>query len=282
MNSLPSEIAAKRDRLLALIAGYGSCAVAYSGGVDSAVVAKAAQLALGDAAIAVTGVSASLAEGELDAAATLAQDIGIRHELLHTDELSNPDYAANAPDRCFHCKTELYTQLAALAVRLGVREIASGTNLDDLGDYRPGLAAATAYGVRQPLADGEFTKADVRALAAAWNLRAADKPASPCLSSRVAYGQSVTPERLQMIDAAEQLIRAQGIAICRVRYLAGDVARVEVPSDSIAAITEPAVQARLAEDFGRLGFSSLTIDPQGFRSGSLNASLPVHQLQRFA
>ena len=170
--------------------------------------AKAAQLALGDAAVAVTGVSASLAEGELDAAAALAQEIGIRHEVLETDELANPAYVANAPDRCFHCKTELYTQLATLAQRLGVKEIASGTNLDDLGDYRPGLAAAAAYGVRQPLADCEFTKADVRALATAWNLRAADKPASPCLSSRVAYGQTVTPERLRMIDAAEQLVRS--------------------------------------------------------------------------
>jgi len=208
MIQLSPTIAAKRERLLALLSSYGSCAVAYSGGVDSAVVAKAARLALGDAAIAVTGVSASLAEGELDAAATLAQEIGIRHELLKTDELSNPAYAVNAPDRCFHCKTELYTQLAALAEQLGVKEIASGTNLDDLGDYRPGLAAATAYGVRQPLAECEFSKTDVRALAAAWDLRAADKPASPCLSSRVAYGEAVTPQRLAMIDASMRMYGA--------------------------------------------------------------------------
>lgn len=282
MTDISPTIAAKRDRLLALLSSYGSCAVAYSGGVDSAVVAKAAQLALGDAAVAVTGISASLAEGELDAAIALAQDIGIRHELLETDELANPAYVANAPDRCFHCKTELYTQLSALAARLGTKEIASGTNLDDLGDYRPGLAAAAAYRVRQPLAECEFNKMEVRALAAAWGLRAADKPASPCLSSRVAYGEAVTPERLRMIDAAERLIRDLDINVCRVRYLPGDVARVEVPYERIAVILEPATQTRVTEEFRRLGFSSMTVDPEGFRSGRMNEALPLHQLQRFA
>lgn len=282
MTDLDPTIAAKCERLLALMGSYGSCAVAYSGGVDSAVVAKAAQLALGSAAIAVTGVSASLAEGELETAAALAQEIGIRHEKLDTDELSNPAYTANAPDRCFHCKTELYTQLAAFAERLGVKEIVSGTNADDLGDYRPGLAAATAYGVRQPLAECDFHKADVRALAAAWGLRAADKPASPCLSSRVAYGQAVTPERLQMIDAAERLIRSCGIEVCRVRYLTGDVARVEVPREEIAVLLEPTTRTRLEDAFRRLGFRSMTVDPEGFRSGRLNETLPLHQIQRFA
>lgn len=282
MTDISPTIAAKRERLLALLSSYGSCAVAYSGGVDSAVVAKAAQLALGDAAVAVTGISASLAEGELDAAIALAQDIGIRHELLDTDELANPAYIANAPDRCFHCKTELYTQLSALAARLGTKEIASGTNLDDLGDYRPGLAAAAAYRVRQPLAECEFNKVEVRALAAAWGLRAADKPASPCLSSRVAYGEAVTPERLRMIDAAERLIRDLDINVCRVRYLPGDVARVEVPYERIAVILEPATQTRVTEEFRRLGFSSMTVDPEGFRSGRMNEALPLHQLQRFA
>lgn len=280
MTPLPPTIAPKRDRLLALMRSYGSCAVAYSGGVDSAVVAKAAQLALGKWAIAVTGISASLAQGELEAAARLAQEIGIRHELLETNEISNAAYIANAPDRCFHCKTELYTQLAALAERLDVKEIVSGTNLDDLGDYRPGLAAAVAYGVRQPLAECEFTKSDVRALAAAWELRAADKPASPCLSSRVEYGVEVTPERLRMIDAAERLVRALGVEVCRVRCLAGDIARVEVPREAIAQLMEPAAHSRLAQEFGRLGFSAMKVDPEGFRSGRLNESLPVYQLQR--
>jgi uncharacterized protein len=279
MAEFSDALAAKRDRLLALLAGYGSCAVAYSGGVDSAVVAKAAHLALGDWAIAVTGVSASLAEGELEQAAEVARQIGIRYERLDTDELANPAYTANAPDRCFHCKTELYTQLSALTKRLGVEVIASGTNADDLGDYRPGLAAAAEHGVRSPLAECGITKAEVRALAAAWNLAVADKPASPCLSSRIAYGQQVTPERLRMIDRAEQIVRSLGISICRVRYYAGDVARIEVPVESIATLSEPATHAMLIREFSRLGFASITIDPAGFRSGSLNEGLAVHAIK---
>lgn len=278
MTQLSDQLAAKRNQLLELLASFGSCAVAYSGGVDSAVVAKAAQLALGDAAIAMTGVSASLADGELEQAAALANLIGIRHRQLDTDELANPAYTANAPDRCFHCKTELYTQLAEVAERFGVAVIASGTNADDLGDYRPGLAAAANHRVRAPLAECGFTKADVRALAAAWNLPVADKPASPCLSSRVAYGQTVTPERLRMIDLAEQIVSSLGIKVCRVRFLAGDVARIEVPTESIAVLTAPATHAMLADELRRLGFRSVTVDPRGFRSGSLNDALAVHQI----
>lgn len=282
MSNLSEELVAKRDRLLATMSSYESCAVAYSGGVDSAVVAQAAQLALGDKAVAVTGVSASLAEGELESAAALAALIGIRHERLATNELASPAYTANAPDRCFHCKTELYTQLTALAARLGVRHVASGTNLDDLGDYRPGLAAAAARGVRQPLADCGITKADVRALAAAWQLPVAEKPASPCLSSRIAYGQTVTPERLRMIDRAEQYIRALGIPVCRVRYRDSDVASVELPHEQLARFHEPATAAALCRELLRFGFREVLIDPAGFRSGSLNESLPVHQIQTVA
>lgn len=278
MDQLTDQLAAKRDRLLELLASFGSCAVAYSGGVDSAVVAKAAQLALADAAIAVTAVSASLADGELEQALVLAKQIGIRHHRLDTNELANASYSANAPDRCFHCKTELYTQLAGLAEQLGVAVIASGTNADDLGDYRPGLAAADNHGVRGPLAECGISKAEVRALASAWNLSAADKPASPCLSSRVAYGQAVTPERLRMIDRAEQIVRSLGIAICRVRYFAGDVASIEVPTELIASISVPATYATLSDEFRRLGFESITVDPRGFRSGSLNEALMVHQI----
>jgi pyridinium-3,5-biscarboxylic acid mononucleotide sulfurtransferase len=279
MASLSSELETKRDKLLALLASYGSCAVAYSGGVDSAVVAKAAQLALGDAAVAVTGVSASLAEGELEQATALAKLIGVRHEHLATDEVANPAYAVNAPDRCFHCKTELYTQLVTLAARFNVQEVASGTNVDDLGDYRPGLAAATAHGIRQPLVDCGIGKSDVRALAAHWQLPVSEKPASPCLSSRVAYGQAVTPERLRMIDRAEQIIRSLGIPICRVRYLAGDVARIEVPRERIAVLEQQETSARIRTEFAKLGVRSVIVDPAGFRSGSLNESLPLHQLR---
>jgi pyridinium-3,5-biscarboxylic acid mononucleotide sulfurtransferase len=279
MSPLSNELAAKRDQLLELMASYGSCAIAYSGGVDSAVVAKAAKLALGDAAIAVTGVSESLAEGELQQAVEVARQIGIQHHRLDTDELANSAYVVNAPDRCFHCKTELYTQLAALAERLGVDTIASGTNADDLGDYRPGLAAAANHRVRAPLAECGITKAEVRALAAAWTLSVADKPASPCLSSRIAYGEAVTPARLRMIDQAERIVRSLGFPVCRVRYLAGDAASIEVPTDSISTLTHPEALALLTDGFRRLGFQSVTVDPRGFRSGSLNETLAVHQIQ---
>jgi pyridinium-3,5-biscarboxylic acid mononucleotide sulfurtransferase len=279
----PSEnLALKRDRMLALVRGYGSCAVAYSGGVDSAVVAKAAQLALGERAVAVTGVSESLAEGELEQAEALAQAIGIRHERIELHELANPAYAANAPDRCFHCKTELYTNLEGLAERLGVAVVVSGTNADDLGDYRPGLLAAAEHGVRSPLAECGITKAEVRELAVEWGLPVADKPASPCLSSRIAYGQEVTPERLRMIDRAEQIVRSLGIRVCRVRYHAGDLARIEVPTEWIGRICEPATRAMLADQLRLLGFKAVAIDLDGFRSGSLNQTIEVHQLQRLA
>src|SRR5215469_3715743 len=237
--TLPDDLASKRDRLLGELAGYESCAVAFSGGVDSAVVAKAAQLALGDRAVAVTGASASLAEGELEAARELARQIGIRHQVIDTQEFANGDYLRNSPDRCFHCKTELYTQLEGLADKLAVRVIANGANLDDQGDYRPGMLAARQHDVRSPLLDCALNKADVRRLAAYWQLPVWDKPASPCLSSRIAYGQAVTPERVAMIDRAEQFLREHGFRELRVRYHGDDLARVEVPLDELSRLAEP-------------------------------------------
>src|SRR5580658_6896750 len=276
---LSQDLTAKRDRLLALLAGYGSCAVAMSAGVDSTVVAQAAQLALGDRAIAVTGTSASLAEGELAAAQDLARRIGIRHHVLATDEFSQPDYRRNQPDRCYHCKTELYTQLEGLAGQLGVRVIVNGANLDDRGDYRPGMTAATEHTVRSPLIECGFTKADVRALAAHWQLPVWDKPASPCLSSRVAYGEEVTPERVAMIDRAEQYLRSLGLREVRVRYHRGDLARLEVPAQEIARLAEPETRAGIVRTLASLGFKYVSLDLEGFRSGSLNQVLPIEQLR---
>ena len=252
--ALPDDLAGKRDRLLAELAGYESCAVAFSGGVDSAVVAKAAQLALGDRAVAVTGTSASLAEGELEAARDLARQIGIRHEVIDTEEFANGDYLRNAPDRCFHCKTELYTQLEGLAEKLGVRVVASGANLDDEGDYRPGMLAARQHDARSPLADCGLNKAEVRRLAAHWQLPVWDKPASPCLSSRIAYGQAVTPERVAMIDRAEQFLREHGFRELRVRYHGDDLARVEVPLDELQRLAEPGLREVVVETLRSLGF----------------------------
>jgi pyridinium-3,5-biscarboxylic acid mononucleotide sulfurtransferase len=264
--------------LVALMSSLGSCAVAYSGGVDSAVVAKAAQLALGAQAVAVTGRSASLAAGELEAASRVAELIGIRHVIVDTDEVGQVAYAANAPDRCFHCKTELYTQLEALAERLGTATIANGANTDDLGDYRPGMRAAANHRVRSPLAECGLDKAAVRQLARAWDLPVWDKPATPCLSSRIAYGEPVTPERLAMIDQAEQFLRGLGLGTLRVRYHKGDLARIEVPTEAIARLTEPETRERLLCELRRLGFSYVTLDLEGFHSGSMNRVLRSSQL----
>ncbi|MGD9721751.1 MAG: ATP-dependent sacrificial sulfur transferase LarE [Pirellulales bacterium] len=270
-----SELDQKRERLLERIRGFGSCAVAFSGGIDSTVVAKAAQLAVGDAAVAVTGTSASLAGGELDEAKSLARIIGIRHEVVATDEFANPDYVRNAPDRCYHCKTELYSQLAGMVERLGVAVVLNGANVDDAGDYRPGTVAAREHRVDSPLAECGFRKADVRALAAQWELPTWDKPASPCLSSRVAYGQEVTPERLAMIDAAELFLRSRGLRELRVRYHAGDMARLEVPLGALSELCRPDVREALVQRFREIGFKYVTLDLEGFRSGSLNALVSI-------
>jgi uncharacterized protein len=279
---LSATVAAKRDQLLDIIAGYGTCAVAFSGGVDSAVVAKAAQLALGDAAVLVTGTSAAVAEGELEAACELAELIGLRHVVVPTEEFANPNYIANSPDRCYHCKSELYAQIGGLADRLGVRVIANGANADDLGDYRPGMRAASEHDVRSPLAECGITKQNVRELAAAWNLPVAEKPATPCLSSRVAYGQEVTPQRLAMIDRAEQFLRSLGFRELRVRYHDGDMARIEVPLGELSKLCQPENRERVVAELLSLGFRFITLDLAGFRSGNLNRLISPAELQRFS
>lgn len=265
----------KRAQLLGWFKPYRSCAVAYSGGVDSAVVAQAAFVALGESAVAVTGNSASLAEGELAEAVAVAKKIGIRHEVIQTQEFGSAEYLRNAPDRCYHCKTELYRQLEDLAARCDVDVIVNGANADDVGDYRPGMRAAKEKQVRSPLLECGLTKQDVRDLAAHWQLPVWDKPASPCLSSRVAYGESVTPERLTMIDKAEQYLRSCGLRLVRVRYHRGDLARVEVPVQDLERLLEPNFRQELTRKLTELGFKFVTVDLQGFRSGSLNSLISL-------
>lgn len=263
-------LADKRDLLLANLAALPSCAVAFSAGVDSTVVAKAAQLALGDRAVAVTGTSPSMAEGELAEARELATIIGIRHVIVETSEFSQPEYLRNAPDRCYHCKTELYTQLDQLLPQLGLAYAANGANADDLGDYRPGLRAANEHHVLSPLAECGLTKAEVRALAREWQLPVWDKPATPCLSSRVAYGEEVTPQRLAMIDQAEQFLRSRGWRTVRVRYHKGDLARLEVPVEALGSLIDDSFRQELIARLREIGFKFIALDLEGFRSGSLN------------
>jgi uncharacterized protein len=274
------ELCAQRDRLLDALRGYGRVAVAFSGGVDSAVVARAAHEALGEKTVAVTSVSDSLASGELEEAQALAKQIGIRHLVIHTEEFADPNYTRNNSDRCYYCKSELYGRLSGLQNSLNVDTIVSGANTDDSGDHRPGMKAAAENGVRHPLQECGLGKSAVRALAKAWGLPTWDKPATPCLSSRIAYGEDVTPERVKMIDAAEGWLRARGLRLLRVRYHKGDVARIEVPVDQLAGLLADGVRAALVTHFRSLGFKYVTLDLEGFRSGSLNDVVPLSSLQR--
>ena len=275
------DLAERRDRLVETLRGYGRVAVAYSGGVDSTVVAQAAHVALGDATVAVTAVSDSLASGELEEAEALAKQIGIRHKIIRTEEFADPNYLRNNPDRCYFCKSELYGRLSGLLGVLNVDVIASGANTDDAGDHRPGMRAAGENGVRHPLQECGLSKDDVRALAKAWGLPTWDKPATPCLSSRIAYGEAVTPERVRMIDQAEQWLREkEGLRVVRVRYHKGDMARVEVPLDDLPKFVEAQLRGELIHAFRGFGFRYVTLDLEGFRSGSLNALIPLQSLQR--
>ena len=271
---------AQRKALIETLRSYGRVAVAYSGGIDSTVVAQAAYEALEDAAIAVTAVSDSLAAGELEEAQELAQKIGIRHRVIRTEEFADPNYRRNDSDRCYFCKSELYGRLSGMLNELGVGVIASGANTDDMGDYRPGLRAASEHGVRHPLQECNLNKADVRALARGWGLPTWDKPATPCLSSRVAYGEDPTPERVRMIDQAEQWLRQRGLRVLRVRYHKGDLARIEVPLDDLPRFVEFQLRGELIAAFRALGFKFVTLDLEGFRSGSMNSVIPLESLLR--
>lgn len=274
-----ADVTTKRERLLETLRALGACVVAFSGGVDSAVVAQAAALALGDRALAVTAVSPSLAAGELEQARDLARRIGIRHQVIATQELSQPQYTRNAPDRCYHCKTELYHQLRHLQRQQQLLEavIVNGANADDLSDYRPGLRAAHEQAVRSPLAECGLTKDEVRRLARAWELSAWDRPATPCLASRIAYGEEVTVERLAMIDRAEQRLRALGLGPLRVRFHSGEVARIEVPAADLSRLLAEDVRLPVVTALRDAGFKFVTLDLLGFRSGSLNVLVPVEQ-----
>ena len=278
MFEVDATLAAKRDRLLEIVRGYGSVAVAFSGGIDSTVVAKAARQALGEAAVAVTAASPSLASGELELAAELARLIGIRHRVIDTQEFGDPNYVRNAPNRCYFCKTELYSELERLLPQLGVAVIANGANTDDTADWRPGMEAASEHRVCSPLIEAGLGKAEVRRLAEHWGLPNWDKPATPCLSSRIAYGLEVTPERVRQIDAAERFLHEQGFRELRVRYPHPDVARIEVPQAELPRLVETQLRLRLIEHFKSLGFKAITLDLEGFRSGSMNALLPVEKL----
>ena len=255
--------------------------VAFSGGIDSTVVAKAAFLALGDQAIAVTADSASVPRAEVEEAKRLAEQIGIAHRIVHTVEFEDPNYLKNDGSRCYHCKSELYGRIETLLPELGNPTVCSGANLDDDGDYRPGLTAAREHAVRHPLQEAGFTKADVRLLAQHWELPTWDKPASPCLSSRLAPGVEVSTERTARVEAAELYLRSLGFRECRVRLHHDELARIEVPLDGVSLLAAPGQREALAARFRELGFRFITLDLEGFRSGNLNVLVSLDKKRLF-
>src|SRR6266852_4140236 len=278
---LSEELRAKQVRLFDLLRSLGRTAVAFSGGIDSTVVACAAHQVLGENAVAVTADSPSVPRAEIADATLLAERIGIRHIIVATDEFADPDYVKNDGARCYFCKSELYTRIEKLLPELGLSVICSGANLDDQGDYRPGLKAAAEHGIRHPLLEAGLTKADVRALAQAWGLPTWDKPASPCLSSRLAPGVEVTTERTARVEAAEAYLHTLGFRECRVRLHEGELARVEVPADGLARFSDPEVRGELVRRLQQLGFKFITLDLEGFRSGSLNSLVSVDNKRLF-
>jgi pyridinium-3,5-biscarboxylic acid mononucleotide sulfurtransferase len=251
--------------------GRHECAVvAFSGGVDSSLVAAVAARVLGARALAVTAVSPAVAAGELAGARRVADAVGIAHETIATNELARNGYRRNGPDRCYFCKSELYDALAVLAARRGFGVLLSGANADDAGDWRPGLRAAAEHGVRHPLLDAGAGKADVRALARQLGVPSADKPATPCLASRIPYGTAVDPETLTRIDRAERAVRALGFPVLRVRHH-GILGRLEIAAEDLdrAFEREQAIIAAIRE----AGYAHAVIDREPFRSGRLNAVL---------
>ena len=275
--ALSTELEPKLAALRASLASLESVLVAYSGGTDSAYLAFVAHQVLGPRMLAVIADSASLPRAELAAALAFAAEHSIPVETLLTHELANPDYQRNDAQRCFHCKDELFTQMEALRAQRGFSQIAYGRNLDDDGDFRPGQRAAAMHHAIAPLADASLRKSEIRALAHAAGLSLADKPASACLSSRIEYGRPVTVEALAQVEAAEAALRALGFTQLRVRHH-GELARIELTRDELPRMLSLEIFDRVSRELRALGFRYITLDLDGFRSGSMNALLPVSEL----
>jgi pyridinium-3,5-biscarboxylic acid mononucleotide sulfurtransferase len=276
---VPAELAAKHSDLQQRLRSLGRSLVAYSGGVDSAYLAWAAHQALGPDMLAIIADSPSLARTQLADAVAFAQEQSIPLKVIPTTELDRSEYARNDASRCFHCKDELFTVMEAFRAQHGFDAIAYGVNLDDQGDFRPGQQAARQHHIAAPLLQAGLTKDDIRALAREAGLRIWDKPASACLSSRIEYGRPVTREALSAVEQGEDALRALGFRQFRVRHH-GDIVRLEIAKDELPRALDPALAAEFTRIFKALGFKFVTLDLEGFRSGSMNALLPPEDLLR--
>jgi uncharacterized protein len=283
---MPSEPTPLSDALIAesrtldaQLRSLGRVLVAYSGGVDSAYLAWATHEALGGNMLAVLADSPSLARSQMQDAVAFAQEQGIPLSIIQTSELDSADYRKNDASRCFHCKDELFTVMEQFRAEHGFDVIAYGVNVDDQGDFRPGQQAARQHGVAAPLLDAGMTKQDIRELAREAGLRVWDKPASACLSSRIEYGREVTPEALLAVEQGEEALRRLGFRQFRVRHH-GDIVRIEIAKDELQRALSPEMAAEFTRTFKALGFAYVTLDLEGFRSGSMNAVLPLEVLQK--
>jgi uncharacterized protein len=267
-------LARKERTLRTILAGFDSLIVAFSGGADSAYLACVAHDVLGDRALCVTADSPSYPRRHRDTALALVSQLGLHHEFIQTHEMDRAEYRANPANRCYFCKQELYTELLRIARERGITAIADGNNADDRGDYRPGREAAREFGVRSPLDEAGLTKAEIRALSQAVGLPTWDLPASACLSSRVPYSSEVTAEKLHAIERAEDFLHDLGFRLCRVRHH-GETARLEMNPDDMSRALEPGTRDAIIRELRALGFRYVTLDLQGYRTGSLNEVLPL-------
>jgi len=269
---LTEELQKKLENLKKYIDGLGSLAVGFSGGVDSSFLTAIAHEVLGDRLIAVTGADASVPKRELKEAMAFCKERGIRHIVCKVDPLKEEGYRNNSPDRCYFCKHGIFTEVRKIAVENGIEYMAEGSNMDDIGDYRPGLRAAAELSVKSPLREAGLTKSEIRIISRAMGLPTWSKPAYACLASRFVYGEEITEEKLHMIDRAEQFLIEHGFFEERVR-MHGNIARIEVPPEDIPRLAADEIREAVYDKFREIGFLFVTLDMKGYKSGSMNATM---------